>query len=65
MVMEKREAQSVRYGRRKERTIISECHIKNRASVSIYIKRVIKMGMSLMTDMTYPILINFMKIIIT
>jgi len=23
------------------------------------------MGMSLMTDMTYPILINFMKIIIT
>jgi len=29
MVMEKREAESVRYGRRKERTMISECHMKD------------------------------------
>jgi len=29
MVIEKREAESVRYGRRKERTIISECHLKD------------------------------------
>jgi len=27
MVMEKREAESARYERRKERTMISECHV--------------------------------------
>ena len=51
MVMEKREAESVRYRRRKKRTMISECHMKDWDStvwvkwfwtwVSIYIKGVI------------------------
>jgi len=32
MAMEKREAESVRYGKRKERTMISECHLKDQDS---------------------------------
>jgi len=32
MLMEKREAESVRYGRSKERIMICECHLKDRDS---------------------------------
>jgi len=32
MVMEKGDAESVRYGRRKGRTMISDCHLKDRDS---------------------------------